>query len=418
MYSYILMCVYIYMCTTTYICVHVHMNTYVSTYTCTYMTLCLDKYVLYKPELILHDIYTQEIHQIKKLRFLQYKCKWHQNLNLNVYCKILRNLIFLIRRILGRSTFSGNCHELDTRECVINMMQLFGIFPGRRTEDSPYFQWKLSWMGHDMTHSKHGDRAAAKKHKHCTTKIHLQRNTHEWHDFFHMLDLTHSKYGKRVHAKNHTHKNKKHHLQRNTRASHDVFHTVGVSRSKHGKQGDLSRLCVAVCCSVLQCVAVCCNVLQCVAVCCSLLQSVAMSCSAWQCVAVCCSASQCVLECCRVLQCVAVCWVTPKKEDLSRPHPMCVYVLQMYVCMCCRYWYMHMVQRWVRPHMHLWTHEGNAQGLKRLENTQTNENLVVMLVDFFCCFLNGLAWRRSFAKSCVANNDTDFNMYVCIRVYN
>jgi len=29
-----------------------------------------------------------------------------------------------------------------------------------------------------------------------------------------------------------------------------------------------SRVCVLVCCSVLQCVAVCCSVLQCVAVCC------------------------------------------------------------------------------------------------------------------------------------------------------
>ena len=33
-----------------------------------------------------------------------------------------------------------------------------------------------------------------------------------------------------------------------------------------------NRVCVAVCCSVLQRVAVCCSVLQCVAVCCSVLQ--------------------------------------------------------------------------------------------------------------------------------------------------
>ena len=41
------------------------------------------------------------------------------------------------------------------------------------------------------------------------------------------------------------------------------------------------RICVVVCCSVLQCVAVCCSVLQCVAVCCSVLQCVAV------CVAIC-----------------------------------------------------------------------------------------------------------------------------------
>ena len=46
------------------------------------------------------------------------------------------------------------------------------------------------------------------------------------------------------------------------------------------------KLCVAVCCSVLQCVAVCCSVLQSVAVCCSVLQSVAVCCSVLQCVAV------------------------------------------------------------------------------------------------------------------------------------
>jgi len=40
-----------------------------------------------------------------------------------------------------------------------------------------------------------------------------------------------------------------------------------------------ARMCVAVCCSVLQCVAVCCSVLQCVAVCCSVLQCVAVCCS-------------------------------------------------------------------------------------------------------------------------------------------
>jgi len=37
-----------------------------------------------------------------------------------------------------------------------------------------------------------------------------------------------------------------------------------------------SRLCVAVCCSVVQCVAARCSVSQCVVVCCSLLQCVAV----------------------------------------------------------------------------------------------------------------------------------------------
>ena len=40
--------------------------------------------------------------------------------------------------------------------------------------------------------------------------------------------------------------------------------------------GGPSKICAAVCCSVLQCVAVCCSVLQCVAVCCSVLQCVAV----------------------------------------------------------------------------------------------------------------------------------------------
>jgi len=88
----------------------------------------------------------------------------------------------------------------------------------------------------------------------------------------------------------------------------------------------LSRLDVAVCCSVLQCIVVCCSVLQCVAVCCSVLQCVAVRCSAVQCGAVRCSALQRVavcstffiqgagiLVCCSVpsvlqcAQCVAVC---------------------------------------------------------------------------------------------------------------
>jgi len=179
----------------------------------------------------------------------------------------------------------------------------------------------------------------------------------------------------------------------------------GRDSSKHGKQVDLSRLCVAVCCSVLQCVAVCCSVLQCVAV----------SCSAWQCVAVCCSASQCVFVCCRVLQCVK----SPKTRKTWVAHIQCVCVCVADVCVYVLQILIHTYgTKRGRPHMHLSTHEGNAQGLKRLENTQTNKNLVVMLVDFFCCLLDGLAWRRSFAQSCVANNDTHFNMYVCIRVYN
>ena len=62
------------------------------------------------------------------------------------------------------------------------------------------------------------------------------------------------------------------------------------------------RICVAVCCSVLQCAAVCCSVLQCAAVCCSVLQCVAVCCSVLlQCVAMCCSALQCVAACCGVL---------------------------------------------------------------------------------------------------------------------
>ena len=48
------------------------------------------------------------------------------------------------------------------------------------------------------------------------------------------------------------------------------------------------RMCVAVCCSVLQCVAVWCSGLQCVAVCCSVLQCVAVCRSVSQCVAVLC----------------------------------------------------------------------------------------------------------------------------------
>jgi len=92
--------------------------------------------------------------------------------------------------------------------------------------------------------------------------------------------------------------------------------------------GQLPLFCVAVCCSVLQCVAVCCNVLQCVA-----LPNFAVCFSArtWAAssflpagvkknestdiiattvkasVAVCCSVLQCVAVCCSVLQCVAVC---------------------------------------------------------------------------------------------------------------
>jgi len=65
------------------------------------------------------------------------------------------------------------------------------------------------------------------------------------------------------------------------------------------------KMCVAVCCSVLQCVAVCCSVLQFVAVCCSVLQRVAACCSVLWCVAVwlqCgCSVLQCIVVRCRVL---------------------------------------------------------------------------------------------------------------------
>jgi len=92
--------------------------------------------------------------------------------------------------------------------------------------------------------------------------------------------------------------------------------------------------CVAVCCSVLQCVAVCCSecvkrrvhakdyMLQCVAVCCSMKQQICVKESARerQRVAVRCSMFQCVFQrvcqkgertrermCCSTLQCVAVC---------------------------------------------------------------------------------------------------------------
>ena len=98
------------------------------------------------------------------------------------------------------------------------------------------------------------------------------------------------------------------------------------------------RVCMWMCCGVLQCVAVCCSVLQCnaefwcgsaswrwaglltwsadvpqiqcVAVCCSVLQCVAVCCGVLQCVAVCCSVLQCVAVCCSVLQCAAVCYRT------------------------------------------------------------------------------------------------------------
>jgi len=85
----------------------------------------------------------------------------------------------------------------------------------------------------------------------------------------------------------------------------------------------VDRICVAVCCSVLQCVAVCCSVLQCVAVCCNVLQSRECACPSEQFedsllfrtlsfpkvdiiyVAACCSVFQYIAVCCSVLQCVA-----------------------------------------------------------------------------------------------------------------
>ena len=54
----------------------------------------------------------------------------------------------------------------------------------------------------------------------------------------------------------------------------------------------LSRVCVAVCCSVLQCFAVCCSVLQCVAV----VKVQYLACL----YVVSCIVLQCVAECCRV----------------------------------------------------------------------------------------------------------------------
>jgi len=53
------------------------------------------------------------------------------------------------------------------------------------------------------------------------------------------------------------------------------------------------RVCVAVCCSVLQCVAVCCSVLQCSYATRVKRVCVAARCSVLQCIAVCCSVLQC-----------------------------------------------------------------------------------------------------------------------------
>ena len=71
------------------------------------------------------------------------------------------------------------------------------------------------------------------------------------------------------------------------------------------------RLCVAVCCSVLQCDAVWCSVLQCVAVCCSVMYDT------WNATRLYIllrdvqgSVLQCVAVCCSVLQCVAVWCIT------------------------------------------------------------------------------------------------------------
>ena len=106
--------------------------------------------------------------------------------------------------------------------------------------------------------------------------------------------------------------------------------------------------------------------------------------SVLQCVAVRRSVFLCVAVCCSVLS-------HPKPGRLeSLTSNVCVHVLQMCVYVLQILIHTYGTKRG-RPHMHLSTHEGNAQGLKRLENTQTNKNLVVMLVDFFCCLLDGLA---------------------------
>jgi len=55
------------------------------------------------------------------------------------------------------------------------------------------------------------------------------------------------------------------------------------------------KMCVAVCCSVLQYVATCCSVLQHVATCCSVSSAMFSGCSVW-----CCSVLQCVAACCFV----------------------------------------------------------------------------------------------------------------------
>jgi len=118
------------------------------------------------------------------------------------------------------------------------------------------------------------------------------------------------------------------------------------------------RVCVAVCCSVLQYVAVWCSVFQCVLVCCSVLQCVAVCCRlirrfshvalqfvAVCCVAVCCSCSvlqlQCVADspdasqkeccyaatvltscvCCSVLHRVAVCCSVLQRVEVDRKNP-------------------------------------------------------------------------------------------------
>jgi len=114
----------------------------------------------------------------------------------------------------------------------------------------------------------------------------------------------------------------------------------------------IDKLCVAVCCSILQCFAVRLSVLKHVAVCCSALQSVAACCSeiAESCksaVAVCAQRAvrwigqlrvlQCVAVRCSALQCVAVFC-----RNCTVPHAMCaqrdadeLYVLLVGTVVCC-----------------------------------------------------------------------------------
>jgi len=113
------------------------------------------------------------------------------------------------------------------------------------------------------------------------------------------------------------------------------------------------RVCVAVCCSLLQCGAVC---VQCVAVCCSMLLYVAVCCSVLQCVQcvqciseglfiVCCSLLQSAVVCCSLLQCTTeglfrVChcveeYIKGPFQSVCQYVAVCCSVLQ-YVAVCIR----------------------------------------------------------------------------------